>query len=163
MRLNRYKIIKLLLLHGADMMAKNMVSLCFWLGGRVSLRMVDGLQRTGGSHKGHGAHISLVLGHATLITCLPRSLFMCQSPEPKVGETIGEVGRGLPQGPQIGGKGDPSIQAQSMEGQWEGNQITWLVWPSGTSCWFLVGLRFSVNRCPLAQARTITGEEHGTF
>lgn len=49
--------------------------------------------------------MSLALGHTTLITCLPRSLFMCQGPEHKFGETIRELVRGLPQGPQIGRRG----------------------------------------------------------
>lgn len=46
--------------------------------------------------------MSMTLGHATLVTCLPRSPFMCQGPEHKFGETIRKVVGGLPQGSQIG-------------------------------------------------------------
>lgn len=48
---------------------------------------MDGLQRPWGSHS-LGTH---AIGHDTLITYLPRSLFMCQGPDHKFRETIGEV------------------------------------------------------------------------
>lgn len=104
-------------------MAKNLVSLFLGLGGLGCPCMVDVLQRPWGSHS-LGTHvIGAWLHHPN-----PRSPFMCQGPKHKFRETIREVMGGLPQGSQIG-EGDRSAQAQSMEGQWKGNQITWLVWP----------------------------------